>query len=79
MVDCSRDRLVSVVWACRDNLRELNECTHRWTEGGQLEDLKRRWIAAGEPSDWRWNPWPEEAGVDAEFEARRQARLAKKP
>ena len=50
MVECSKDRLFSVAWACRDHLRDLNACTHQWTSDEQLEDVKRRYAAAGKPS-----------------------------
>lgn len=78
MVECSRDKLFSVVWACREHLNALNECTRQWTGDDQLEDIKARWVKAGRPSNWRWNPWPEEESEIQEFEERKMQRLRKR-
>ena len=49
MVECTRDRLFSVVWACREPLHALNECTHQWTNEEELARVKERWVKAGRP------------------------------
>jgi len=54
MADCARDRTISTVWACRSQLRELNECLGRHTNDASLKELERRWLRAGKPEKPDW-------------------------
>lgn len=78
MVECSQERLFSVVWACRGQLNALNTCLGGWTGAEGLEDAKRRWVRAGRLDDWHTDLWPEDAAERAAFERRKSERLGGK-
>mmetsp|Transcript_34668 Transcript_34668/g.48058 ORF Transcript_34668/g.48058 Transcript_34668/m.48058 type:complete len:88 (+) Transcript_34668:122-385(+) len=42
--DCSRHRLLSVVWACRPQLNDLNACLSNHTTDAVLNDYKRAFL-----------------------------------
>ena len=44
---------LAVPWSCRGDLDALNACLHRYTTDAVLDEYKRRWIAAGAPSDFK--------------------------
>ncbi|KAI3434718.1 hypothetical protein D9Q98_002779 [Chlorella vulgaris] len=50
---CCSGRVLSVVWACRKELRALSDCMS--THTSRLEDLKQRYLAAGSPSNPDWD------------------------
>mmetsp|Transcript_10192 Transcript_10192/g.21255 ORF Transcript_10192/g.21255 Transcript_10192/m.21255 type:complete len:95 (+) Transcript_10192:137-421(+) len=47
--ECSRDRTVSVIWACSDQFSALNSCLKTHTTKEVLEDYKKKWVADGRP------------------------------
>ncbi|CAL5218585.1 g279 [Coccomyxa viridis] len=51
---CCTPRVFSAVWACREDFRELNECLQKHTNPLQLNELKRRWLEAGQPEIPNW-------------------------
>eukprot|EP00892_Ulva_mutabilis_P004817 jgi/Ulvmu1/2707/UM014_0163.1 len=53
-VACSEKRLFSVVWACRGQLNELNECTKQHTSDEAFFRLKTNWLERGSPRDVDW-------------------------
>ena len=48
--DCVKDRTISIVWACREQANQMNECLHEHTTDDVLTELKYRWVKAGKPS-----------------------------
>lgn len=52
--DCCSGRVISVVWACREQLKAFSDCTHKHTNNEVLEEVKRRWIARGRPTQPDW-------------------------
>jgi len=48
--NCTRPRTISIVWACREELAQANECTKRYNNDETLNEYKRRWAAAGYPT-----------------------------
>lgn len=39
--ECARGKTLSVVWQCRKQAKELNECLHHFTNDSVLEDMKK--------------------------------------
>ncbi|CAN6708327.1 unnamed protein product [Malus baccata var. baccata] len=42
--ECSYGRTISVVWQCRQQAKELNECLHQFTNDEVLEEMKRAYM-----------------------------------
>eukprot|EP00897_Mesotaenium_endlicherianum_P009604 jgi/Mesen1/8672/ME000508S08052 len=42
--DCARGRVMSVVWACRAQAKQLNECLYKFTNDQVLDSYKREWL-----------------------------------
>ncbi|KAF9663965.1 hypothetical protein SADUNF_Sadunf17G0106900 [Salix dunnii] len=40
---CASGRTLSVVWQCRKQAKELNECLHQFTNDAVLEEMKREY------------------------------------
>ncbi|CAM8906061.1 unnamed protein product [Rhodiola kirilowii] len=38
---CAMGRTLSVVWKCREQAAELNDCLHQFTNDNVLEEMKR--------------------------------------
>ncbi|GAB4827845.1 hypothetical protein Ancab_034729 [Ancistrocladus abbreviatus] len=39
--ECAYGRTMSVVWRCRQQAKELNDCLHQYTNDAVLEEMKR--------------------------------------
>lgn len=48
-VECTKERTLSVVWACRDPLRDMNACLQQHTTKEELDKLKKWWLDQGKP------------------------------
>jgi COX assembly protein 1 len=55
-VRCSQENGLMVVWTCRQQNREMNDCGAKYTNDEVLEDVKRQWVRAGKPSRHDWMP-----------------------
>ncbi|GMH35643.1 hypothetical protein BSKO_03511 [Bryopsis sp. KO-2023] len=53
-VACTKPRLLSVIWECRGQLDEMNECLAPYTSDEALGRLKERWHRAGQPETPDW-------------------------
>ncbi|KAG5621174.1 hypothetical protein H5410_006392 [Solanum commersonii] len=42
--ECASGRTISVVWQCRKQAKELNECLHQYTNDSVLEEMKKAYI-----------------------------------
>ncbi|KAK9924736.1 hypothetical protein M0R45_033089 [Rubus argutus] len=42
--ECSTGRTISVVWQCRQEAKELNNCLHQFTNDDVLEEMKRQYM-----------------------------------
>ncbi|KAK9116107.1 hypothetical protein Sjap_015054 [Stephania japonica] len=42
--ECAVGRTISVVWQCRKQANELNQCLHQFTNDSVLEEMKRRYM-----------------------------------
>ncbi|XP_047319111.1 uncharacterized protein DDB_G0275933 [Impatiens glandulifera] len=42
--ECASGRTLSVVWKCRKQAKELNECLHQFTNDTVLEDMKKDYV-----------------------------------
>lgn len=42
--DCATGRVLSVVWACRSQAKQLNECLHQYTNDSVLDQYKREYL-----------------------------------
>ncbi|CAG9464043.1 unnamed protein product [Pedinophyceae sp. YPF-701] len=73
-VDCSKVHFLSVAWQCRAELHAMNECMKQYTTDDTLEEFKRRWVAAGMPSDPKHDLWPEEKPEWVAYVRRREER-----
>ncbi|CAD5178488.1 unnamed protein product [Musa acuminata subsp. malaccensis] len=49
--ECATGRTFSVVWRCRKQARELNECLHRYTNDSVLEEMKRSYVLEQEKQE----------------------------
>mmetsp|Transcript_10876 Transcript_10876/g.27917 ORF Transcript_10876/g.27917 Transcript_10876/m.27917 type:complete len:94 (-) Transcript_10876:125-406(-) len=56
-VACCRTHTFSTVWACRKEMNEVNACLAEHTSEAKLNELKRKWLAAGMPSNPDWDPY----------------------
>ncbi|XP_021888022.1 uncharacterized protein DDB_G0275933 [Carica papaya] len=41
---CAAGRTISVVWQCRKQAKELNDCLHQFTNDVVLEEMKRDYM-----------------------------------
>lgn len=46
--DCATGRTLSVVWTCRAQSRELNDCLHQYTNDDVLAEYKKQYLAEKE-------------------------------
>ncbi|KAJ0974903.1 hypothetical protein J5N97_016868 [Dioscorea zingiberensis] len=42
--ECASGRTISVVWQCRKQAKELNECLHQFTNDSVLEEMKKNYM-----------------------------------
>ncbi|CAN4123609.1 unnamed protein product [Withania somnifera] len=42
--ECATGRTISVVWQCRKQAKELNECLHQYTNDSVLEEMKKAYM-----------------------------------
>ncbi|KAH7652912.1 Cytochrome c oxidase biogenesis protein Cmc1-like protein [Dioscorea alata] len=42
--ECAMGRTISVVWQCRKQAKELNECLHQFTNDSVLEEMKKNYM-----------------------------------
>ncbi|KAK7381099.1 hypothetical protein VNO78_33623 [Psophocarpus tetragonolobus] len=42
--ECAAGRTLSVVWRCRQQANELNNCLHLFTNEGVLEEMKKEYM-----------------------------------
>ncbi|KAG8373721.1 hypothetical protein BUALT_Bualt11G0054200 [Buddleja alternifolia] len=42
--ECAVGRTISVVWKCRGQAKELNECLHQFTNDSVLEQMKNEYM-----------------------------------
>ncbi|KAL3844864.1 hypothetical protein ACJIZ3_002267 [Penstemon smallii] len=42
--ECAVGRTISVVWKCRKQAKELNECLHQFTNDSILEQMKKEYM-----------------------------------
>mmetsp|Transcript_14400 Transcript_14400/g.43542 ORF Transcript_14400/g.43542 Transcript_14400/m.43542 type:complete len:97 (+) Transcript_14400:345-635(+) len=53
--ECAEGRTVSVVWACREHLNDLNACLKQCTGADTQQQLFRRFAEAGRPEKPDWD------------------------
>ncbi|KAL6645808.1 hypothetical protein ACP70R_013832 [Stipagrostis hirtigluma subsp. patula] len=46
--ECARGRTFSVVWQCRKQAKELNDCLHQFTNDAVLEEMKKAYMVEQE-------------------------------
>mmetsp|Transcript_8963 Transcript_8963/g.16132 ORF Transcript_8963/g.16132 Transcript_8963/m.16132 type:complete len:98 (-) Transcript_8963:1325-1618(-) len=56
-VECCKTHTFTTIWACRQQMNEVNQCLSEYTSDEQLNMLKRKWLAAGMPSNPDWDPY----------------------
>ncbi|XP_019704751.1 uncharacterized protein [Elaeis guineensis] len=49
--ECAVGRTISVVWHCRKQAKELNECLHQYTNDSVLEEMKKNYVLEQERKD----------------------------
>ncbi|XP_077240006.1 cytochrome c oxidase biogenesis protein Cmc1-like protein [Tasmannia lanceolata] len=42
--ECAVGRTISVVWQCRKQAKELNDCLHQYTNDSILEEMKKSYM-----------------------------------
>ncbi|KAG4911912.1 hypothetical protein AAZX31_19G041100 [Glycine max] len=42
--ECALGRTLSVVWRCRQQAQELNDCLHQFTNDSVLEEMKKEYM-----------------------------------
>ncbi|KAI5684268.1 hypothetical protein M9H77_05496 [Catharanthus roseus] len=42
--ECASGRTLSVIWQCRQQAKELNECLHQFTNDSVLEEMKKAYM-----------------------------------
>ncbi|KAL6324667.1 hypothetical protein AAG906_013480 [Vitis piasezkii] len=45
---CAAGKTISVVWHCRKQAKELNECLHQYTNDTIFEEMKKEYMAQQE-------------------------------
>ncbi|PKA64879.1 hypothetical protein AXF42_Ash011481 [Apostasia shenzhenica] len=48
--ECALGRTLSIVWICRKQANELNQCLHQYTNDGVLEEMKKAYMLEQEGS-----------------------------
>ncbi|RLN19981.1 hypothetical protein C2845_PM02G31190 [Panicum miliaceum] len=51
--ECARGRTFSVVWQCRKQAKELNECLHQFTNDSVLEEMKKAYMVEQETKEMK--------------------------
>ncbi|CAL4913621.1 unnamed protein product [Urochloa humidicola] len=51
--ECARGRTFSVVWQCRKQAKELNECLHQFTNDSVLEEMKKAYMVEQESKEMK--------------------------
>ncbi|XWS30694.1 hypothetical protein CRYUN_Cryun23aG0009100 [Craigia yunnanensis] len=41
---CAAGKTISIVWQCRKQAKELNDCLHQYTNDAVLEEMKREYM-----------------------------------
>ncbi|XP_074376186.1 uncharacterized protein LOC141717867 [Apium graveolens] len=41
--ECATGKTISVIWQCRKQAKELNECLHQFTNDSVLEEMKKQY------------------------------------
>ncbi|CAK9150706.1 unnamed protein product [Ilex paraguariensis] len=49
--ECAVGRTLSVVWQCRKQAKELNECLHQYTNDSVLEEMKKEYMLQQEAKE----------------------------
>ncbi|KAG8074325.1 hypothetical protein GUJ93_ZPchr0006g43288 [Zizania palustris] len=49
--DCARGRTFTVVWQCRKQAKELNDCLHQFTNDEVLEEMKKAYVVEQETKE----------------------------
>ncbi|KAM7524200.1 hypothetical protein LguiA_014102 [Lonicera macranthoides] len=42
--ECAAGKTISVIWQCRKQAKELNECLHQFTNDSVLEEMKKDYM-----------------------------------
>nr|DAD31730.1 TPA_asm: hypothetical protein HUJ06_010581 [Nelumbo nucifera] len=42
--ECASGRTISIIWQCRKQAKELNECLHQYTNDSVLEEMKKEYM-----------------------------------
>ncbi|XP_044505109.1 uncharacterized protein DDB_G0275933-like [Mangifera indica] len=42
--ECAAGKMISIVWQCRKQAKELNNCLHQYTNDTVLEEMKREYM-----------------------------------
>ncbi|KAI8072676.1 hypothetical protein BC940DRAFT_291333 [Gongronella butleri] len=45
-VNCSKEHNITVMWTCRQKLKDMNNCLNEWTTREELDKLKLEKLAA---------------------------------
>ncbi|KAJ4767323.1 hypothetical protein LUZ62_077698 [Rhynchospora pubera] len=48
---CASGRTISVIWRCRKEASDLNECLHQYTNDTVLEEMKKRYVLEQETKE----------------------------
>ncbi|KAL8137448.1 hypothetical protein V2J09_003449 [Rumex salicifolius] len=46
--ECAYGRTLSLVWKCRGQAKELNDCLHQFTNDAVLEEMKKSYVLQNE-------------------------------
>eukprot|EP00898_Chlorokybus_atmophyticus_P003705 jgi/Chlat1/4335/Chrsp29S04489 len=50
--ECATGRTLSIVWACKDSAKDMNDCLHQHTTEQVLDEFKQEYLASiGRRSD----------------------------
>mmetsp|Transcript_3375 Transcript_3375/g.3716 ORF Transcript_3375/g.3716 Transcript_3375/m.3716 type:complete len:128 (+) Transcript_3375:22-405(+) len=42
--DCTRDKVFDIFSACREQLQDMNECLHQYTDESQQQQIREKWM-----------------------------------
>ncbi|KAL2335284.1 hypothetical protein Fmac_016497 [Flemingia macrophylla] len=42
--ECASGRTLSIVWSCRQQAKELNDCLHQFTNDSVLDEMKKEYM-----------------------------------
>ncbi|XP_078165295.1 cytochrome c oxidase biogenesis protein Cmc1-like protein [Carex rostrata] len=48
---CAYGRTISVIWRCRKEANDLNECLHQYTNDSVLEEMKKSYLLEQESKE----------------------------